>query len=345
MVLLTTGPTGGETEELQKTLDDGRDVRFRFNRDERAGDLTITGPSGDEFRFTLLQTAGNGLVFTDGAISANGGQERTLNRRELAAVIDAAAPAFAEAGVRIEIGGDDAGQGGDDRDLSRDDNNPPERVEDTENNGGDQSPEPERHFNIVAAGGVAATMLMNRENFNKDYLVEDTAEVSQEIAEQMLGTSPESFDVEALKQALDAHVPDARARLEEIQAARDVFNPSSQEIAGAEGLGGFQFENFIRKTYGGKRGFRARHRGVSRQIDGELPDGTWYEAKGGKFWEELLNDPRILTKFHNQLRNQKLIAKGSRRNHVLITNGNIPRSIRLWLKQNGIKFIELTKVK
>jgi len=107
MVLLTTGPAGGETEELQKTLNDGRDVRFRFNRDERAGELTVTGPSGDEVRFTLLQTADNGLVFTDGAVSADGGQERILNRRELAAVIDAVAPAFAEAGVRIEIGGDE----------------------------------------------------------------------------------------------------------------------------------------------------------------------------------------------------------------------------------------------
>lgn len=77
-------------------------------------------------------------MFTDGAVSADGGQERILNRRELAAVIDAVAPAFAEAGVRIEIGGDeDSDQGPDDEPEV------PSRQSDLAGSQGTANPDPE----------------------------------------------------------------------------------------------------------------------------------------------------------------------------------------------------------
>ena len=171
----------------------------------------------------MLQTAADGLVFTDGAVFGDAGQERKLTHRELAAVIDAVAPRFAEAGVRIDIGGGengDAGQGGDGRDLTRDDYVPSESVGGSENDVGSRGPE--RDPNIIAAGGVIAAFLMNNANFSKHYHHEDIVRVSEGLAEQTLGTSPDGFDAAAFKQGLDQHLLDAQACLEEIQAGRDV---------------------------------------------------------------------------------------------------------------------------
>ena len=37
-LVASTSPAGEQTQELGETLEDGRNVRFRFNRDERTGD-------------------------------------------------------------------------------------------------------------------------------------------------------------------------------------------------------------------------------------------------------------------------------------------------------------------
>lgn len=102
----TSTPAGPQTQELRETLDDRRDVRFRFNPMERTGTLTVTSPDGDAVRFILQQTEGAGLVFTDGIILLNDLPGRTLTRDELTSVIDAVVSEFAKAGVRIDIGGD-----------------------------------------------------------------------------------------------------------------------------------------------------------------------------------------------------------------------------------------------
>lgn len=336
LLSISSTPAGIPEIRRRVALDDGGAVDLFLG--DTSGSLTMTGPAGEAVRLDIARGDGNRVIINGGSVSAADGTNRPMSRRELLAAFDALSGQADAIGLDIEMGGDEDEDG---RARGIGDNNPPEPIDEPGDDDNGEDPDPERHPNIVAAGGVIAAVASNKHALNQDFLPDDIQRASEDLAEDILGPEPDSFDQPTLEHELSARVQDLRDKIGEIQGDRDIFNPTQDVIDAAQNLGGGTFEKFIRKTFGGNRGFSTSGDGTRAQLDGELPDGTWYEAKGAGAWQQMLQDKGALLNFRKQIGRQQKLARLNGKRHVLVTNGVIPRSICLWLKERKVVIIEL----
>lgn len=108
--------------------------------------------------------------------------------------------------------------------------------------------------------------------------------------------------------------------------------------APAKGLKGDDLEKWIRENLGGQGGFKAPN---GRQIDGKLPDGTWYEAKGGlgHLFDEAGNlNADAFRQLQNQLGNGCAEAKKAGEKFEVFFSDQIPKELVNWLKDKGIEY-------
>ncbi|GIH63206.1 hypothetical protein Msi02_40230 [Microbispora siamensis] len=100
---------------------------------------------------------------------------------------------------------------------------------------------------------------------------------------------------------------------------------------------GDEYERFLWEKYGREGGFKEG----KRQFDGKrIEDGveTWYEAKSGNFWEELLKDPRKMESFKGKMGESLKIATEKGHKFEIISEKPIPEAIRKWLEKKGIPY-------
>ena len=102
------------------------------------------------------------------------------------------------------------------------------------------------------------------------------------------------------------------------------------------GLIGKDFEDWLRKTYGGNDSFTV----AGREFDGAITPTRWYEAKSGNYWNMLMSDPRNVNKFKSDMGNRQRIAQENGATYELHSNTPIPQSIKDWLNTKGIKYYQ-----
>ena len=105
---------------------------------------------------------------------------------------------------------------------------------------------------------------------------------------------------------------------------------------GSKGLIGKDFEDYLTKEIGGNGSFSKG----GRDFDGGIGN-RWWEAKSGKYWDMLENDPSQLAKFKSDMGDRLRIAKDNGATYELFSNTSIPQSIKDWLTQKGILFTEI----
>lgn len=98
---------------------------------------------------------------------------------------------------------------------------------------------------------------------------------------------------------------------------------------------GKAFEDFLVKELGGRGSFKAGR----REFDGAIGN-IWYEAKSGKYWENLLMSEKKLNDFQSTTCDCLKIARDNGALFEVHSNAPIPQSIKDWLTQKQIKFRE-----
>ncbi|MEU6736622.1 putative T7SS-secreted protein [Streptomyces physcomitrii] len=108
---------------------------------------------------------------------------------------------------------------------------------------------------------------------------------------------------------------------------------------------GLEYENFLHRRLGGGDGFSE----MGRQFDGAYIDahtgkGTWYEAKSGEFWNNIIENPARQSKFFST-EGQKLgIAQTAGIDYRVISENPIPDRITRWLDKKGIPWEVIPRV-
>ncbi|QYC45478.1 hypothetical protein Nocox_39675 [Nonomuraea coxensis DSM 45129] len=67
---------------------------------------------------------------------------------------------------------------------------------------------------------------------------------------------------------------------------------------------------------------------------------TWYEAKSGTFWEQVLKDHKRMESFKGKMGEAVKIARENNARFEIISEKAIPESIKQWLTKKGIPFRE-----
>ncbi|MCA1222544.1 WXG100-like domain-containing protein [Streptomyces sp. 8L] len=100
-------------------------------------------------------------------------------------------------------------------------------------------------------------------------------------------------------------------------------------------LRGDAYEKYAQDKLGGDEAFT----NGGRQFDGKFPgeDGqeTWYEAKSGRYWDRLNDNPADLLKFKSKLGDARRIATESGKNFEVVSENPIPENIKAWLLKKG----------
>ncbi|MEU2226449.1 RHS repeat-associated core domain-containing protein [Streptomyces sp. NPDC018347] len=97
------------------------------------------------------------------------------------------------------------------------------------------------------------------------------------------------------------------------------------------------YEKWLEGKLGGGGGFSEK----GRQFDGAYVDpstgrGTWYEAKSGRFFENILKNPKRLSKFYSTEGQKAGIAAEQGVDYTVISENPIPDPVVKWLDKKGI---------
>ena len=100
---------------------------------------------------------------------------------------------------------------------------------------------------------------------------------------------------------------------------------------------GEKYEAHLVEHLGGGGGFSE----MGRQFDGafihpKTGRGTWYEAKSGDFWENIIKNPKRLNKFLSTEGQKFGIASNKDIDYMVISEKAIPEQITNWLGKKGI---------
>lgn len=129
-----------------------------------------------------------------------------------------------------------------------------------------------------------------------------------------------------------------RARLNgTIDKTRQVFNKyfNTQGKNSPKGLIGREFEDYLKRTLGGKGAFKIG----GREFDGAIGN-RWYEAKSGRYWQKYAQPGRGFDKFKSDMGARKAIAKQHEATYELHSNSPIPEYVKKWLIEKEIPFTE-----
>lgn len=134
------------------------------------------------------------------------------------------------------------------------------------------------------------------------------------------------------------------AKNPEIVKAEGGFVPAVKRVANAANERGKAFEDFLVKRFGGRGSFRVKSANTSREFDGAYGN-VWYEAKSGKYWDMLKNNPKFLDRFRERMISGLSIASENGVRYELYSNSPIPQEIKNWLIKKGIPFVEFLEGK
>ena len=104
----------------------------------------------------------------------------------------------------------------------------------------------------------------------------------------------------------------------------------------AQGLQGTDFENYLTQNLGGNGSFSIG----GREFDGSVGN-RWWEAKSSNYWNDILTNQQKLNNFKSTAPQCKQIAQSNGATYEIITNGQIPGTIKTWLDSKEITYIEL----
>ena len=105
---------------------------------------------------------------------------------------------------------------------------------------------------------------------------------------------------------------------------------------------GKDFEDYLVKKFGGRGSFKAKGANTSREFDGAIGN-IWYEAKSGKTWDMLMNNPTRLEKFRSDMARGLKVAQENGAVYELYSETVIPNEIKKWLNKHKIGFKECLK--
>ena len=108
-----------------------------------------------------------------------------------------------------------------------------------------------------------------------------------------------------------------------------------------QGLVGRDFEDALQEHYGGHGSFRSWSGGQIVEFDGRTSPTDWYEAKSGGYWNQILGNPKRMSKFYTQIGEQQKTAALNDVNFKVYSNSPIPDAIKAWLTKRGVPFTEL----
>jgi hypothetical protein len=111
-----------------------------------------------------------------------------------------------------------------------------------------------------------------------------------------------------------------------------------KSLKGAKGLIGHGYEDFLAKSIDGASGaFKAG----GREFDGAYDGGKiWFEAKSGRYWEDIVSSEKGLAKFKSDMGDRLRIATENNATYELFSNTVIPNDVKEWLTKKGIKYTE-----
>ncbi len=105
--------------------------------------------------------------------------------------------------------------------------------------------------------------------------------------------------------------------------------------AGAKGLIGKDFEDFLAKKYNGTGSFSKG----GRDFDGSVGN-RWWEAKSGRYWEDHATIGPKFEKFKSDMGDRLRIAQENGATYELHSNAPIPQHVKDYLTKKGIPFFE-----
>jgi filamentous hemagglutinin len=102
-------------------------------------------------------------------------------------------------------------------------------------------------------------------------------------------------------------------------------------------LRGFDFEDYLVTLFRGKGRFTKN----GREFDG-MYGNVWFEAKSGDYWKNIVGNRKSQSfrDFTSAMKERLHIAKENRKEFIAHSNSPIPRHVKLWLDENGIKYFE-----
>lgn len=98
---------------------------------------------------------------------------------------------------------------------------------------------------------------------------------------------------------------------------------------------GKDFEDWLQKTYGGQGSFKKG----GREFDGAITPTRWYEAKSGNYWNMIMSNPQKMSYFKSSMGKGKK-AEENGATYEIHSNTPIPKSIKSWLDEKGIKYYQ-----
>jgi len=123
-----------------------------------------------------------------------------------------------------------------------------------------------------------------------------------------------------------------------IQAEGGLIN-AAKKVANAANKRGKDFEDLLVRKLGGRGSFRVKGKNSSREFDGAVGN-IWYEAKSGRYWNMILDNPDLLNKFRERMIAGLKIASENGAKYEIYSESLIPRDIKCWLTEKGIPFKE-----
>lgn len=98
---------------------------------------------------------------------------------------------------------------------------------------------------------------------------------------------------------------------------------------------GKDFEDLLTKALGGEGSIQLG----GRDFDGGTGTGRLWEAKSGKYWEDVYK--KNPSKFYSDMGDRLRIATENNSTYELFSNTPIPREAKRWLDKHGIPYTEL----
>ncbi|MCF3964382.1 WXG100-like domain-containing protein [Streptomyces fuscigenes] len=100
-------------------------------------------------------------------------------------------------------------------------------------------------------------------------------------------------------------------------------------------LRGDAYEKYVQERVGGKEPFSHGGRQFDGAYEGEGGEETWYEAKSGKYWDTVNDDPSKLANFKSKLGDARRIATENGKSFEVVSENPIPENIKAWLLKKG----------
>ncbi len=129
---------------------------------------------------------------------------------------------------------------------------------------------------------------------------------------------------------------DAGNRLEQAERGLSLAQKSAGRAAQ---VAGDAYEAYLQKKLGGIRNFKE----MGRKFDGAFIDqetglGTWYETKSGDFWEKMMKNSKMRSKFFTNEGQKLQLARKHGVGYTIISQNAIPKEVTNWLAEKGISW-------